>query len=47
MNEKGLLRYTKNNFKEIGFEVMNYVYLAQGRDKWLAFVNMVMNLWLP
>jgi len=28
MNEKGLLQYIKSDFKETGWEVMNYVYLA-------------------
>ena len=33
--------------EEIGWENMDQVYLAQDRGKWWAFVNMVMNLWVP
>jgi len=29
---------------EIGFEGVAWMHLAQGRDKWQALVNMVMNL---
>jgi hypothetical protein len=33
--------------KEIGWEVMDWVNLAQDRDKWQAVVNMVMYFQLP
>jgi len=26
---------------------MNWIGLAQARDKWQSFVNVVMNLWVP
>jgi hypothetical protein len=26
---------------------MEWIKLAQGRDRWQAFVNAVMNLWVP
>jgi hypothetical protein len=29
---------------EIGGEGVDWIYLAQNRDQWLALVNMVMNL---
>jgi hypothetical protein len=32
---------------EIGWGGMNWIGLAQDRDKWRAFVNSVMNLWVP
>lgn len=34
------------NLKQIGWEGMECVYLAQDRDKWQAVVSMVMNLWV-
>jgi hypothetical protein len=38
-----------DNFKirEIGWVGMNWVDLAQDRDQWSAFVNTVMNIWVP
>jgi hypothetical protein len=33
--------------KEIGWKDVNWIHLAQDRDKWLALVNMVMNLQVP
>jgi hypothetical protein len=32
---------------EIGIDGANWIWLAQDRVKWQAFVNMVMNLWVP
>jgi hypothetical protein len=37
----------KMNFKEIGMDGANWIQLAQDRVQWWAFVNMVMNLWIP
>jgi hypothetical protein len=41
----------KDNFRmdlrEIGWEGMDWVHLAQDRDQWQALVNMVMNLQFP
>jgi hypothetical protein len=34
----------KMDLREIGMDVMNWIWLAQDRVQWLAFVNMVMNL---
>jgi hypothetical protein len=34
-------------FREIGWEGVEWIYLAQGRDQWKAFVNMVNNLRFP
>jgi len=28
-------------------ESVNWIHLAQSRDKWRALVEMVMNLWVP
>jgi hypothetical protein len=32
---------------EMGWEGLNWMHLAQDRDKWQALVNTVMNLWVP
>jgi hypothetical protein len=31
---------------EIGWKGVDWIHLAQDRDQWKAFVNMVMNLWI-
>jgi len=35
------------DLREIGWEVVDWIHLAQDRDKWWVVVNMVMNLWVP
>jgi hypothetical protein len=35
------------DLREIGWDGMDWIDLAQDRDKWRAHVNMVMNLWVP
>jgi hypothetical protein len=37
----------KMNLKEIGFGDVDWIDLAQDRDRWRALVNTVMNLWVP
>jgi len=37
----------KINLQEVGCGVMDWVDLAQDRDKWQALENVVMNLWVP
>jgi hypothetical protein len=37
----------KMDIREIGINVANWIQLAQDRVQWRAFVNMVMNLWVP
>jgi hypothetical protein len=37
----------KMDLKEIGWEHVNCIHLAQGRDRWRALVNMVTNLSVP
>jgi hypothetical protein len=35
------------DLREIGWDVMDWIELAQDRDQWRALVNTVMNLWVP
>jgi hypothetical protein len=37
----------KIDLREIGWDVMDWIYLAQDRDQWRAVVNAVMNLRVP
>jgi hypothetical protein len=37
----------KMDLREIGFGDMDWINLAQDRDRWRALVNTVMNLWVP
>jgi hypothetical protein len=35
------------SLREIGFGDVDWIHLAQDRDRWRTVVNMVMNLWVP
>jgi transcription termination factor 2 len=37
----------KMDLREIGFGDVDWIHLSQGRDRWRAFVNTVMNLRVP
>jgi hypothetical protein len=37
----------KMDLRETGIDGANWIRLAQDRVQWWAFVNMVMNLWVP
>ena len=37
----------KLDLQEVGCEGMDWIELAEGRDRWWALVNAVMNLWVP
>jgi hypothetical protein len=35
------------DLREIGWDGINWIELAQDRDQWRALVNKAMNLWVP
>jgi hypothetical protein len=37
----------KMDLREIGWEGVNWMHLAQDRDQWWVLVNIVTNLWVP
>jgi hypothetical protein len=37
----------KMDLTEIGWDVMDWIDLAQDKERWRALVNTVMNLWVP
>jgi hypothetical protein len=37
----------KMDLRDIGWDDMDWIELAQDRDQWRALVSMVMNLWVP
>ena len=37
----------KMNLQDVGFECMDWIDVAQDRDRWQALVNAVMNLRVP
>jgi hypothetical protein len=37
----------KMDLREIGVSGANWIQLAQDRMQWWAFMNIVMNLWVP
>jgi hypothetical protein len=37
----------KMDLREIEWDGMNWIKLAQDRDQWRALVNTVVNLWVP
>jgi hypothetical protein len=37
----------KINLKEVGWKSVDWVHLVRNLDRWLAFVNTVMNLRVP
>jgi hypothetical protein len=37
----------KMNLREIGWDGIDWINLAQDRDRWRTLVNTVMNLWVP
>jgi len=37
----------KMDLQEMGCGSMDWIELAQDRDRWWALVNVVMNLWFP
>jgi hypothetical protein len=37
----------KMELREIGWDGMNWIDMAQDRDKWRAIVNAMLNFWVP
>jgi hypothetical protein len=37
----------KMDLQEVGWGAMDWIDMAQDRDRWRALVNAVMNLWVP
>jgi hypothetical protein len=37
----------KMDLQEVGCEGMDWIKMAQDRDRWSALVNVVMNFWVP
>jgi hypothetical protein len=37
----------KMDLKEIGWDSMDWIDVAEDRGKWMALVKTVMNLWVP
>jgi hypothetical protein len=37
----------KMDLKQVGWEGMDWIDMAQDRDRWRAVVSAVMNLWVP
>jgi hypothetical protein len=35
------------DLREIGWEGVDWMHLAEDRDRWRTLVNTVMNLWIP
>jgi len=35
------------DLREIGWECVNWMHLAEDREQWWALVNTVMNFWVP
>jgi hypothetical protein len=42
-----LVANMKMDLGEIGWGGLDWIYLAQDRDRWKGLVNAVMNLWVP
>jgi hypothetical protein len=42
-----MLHIIRIYIREIGWEVVDWMHVAQGRDYWRAVVNTVMNLRVP
>jgi hypothetical protein len=46
----GMTKAMKNirmDLKEIGWQGVDWIHLAQDSDQWCTLVNLVMNLWVP
>jgi len=51
-SELGTPRHRRENnikmdLQEMGWKVMKWIALVQDWDRWWAFVNLVLNFWVP
>jgi hypothetical protein len=45
--ERQLVLLSKIDLREIGWDGVGWIYMAQGRDQWRAFVNTILNIRVP
>jgi hypothetical protein len=46
-NARPFYKYIHINVRETGIDGANWIRLGQDRVQWRAFVNTIMNLWVP
>ena len=47
MRDPGVDGNIQTDLQKVGHGGIDWIELAQDRDRWKALVNMVMNLWVP
>jgi hypothetical protein len=46
LEDLGVVGNIRMDFREIGWEGVDWMHLSQDRDQWRALVNTVMNFWV-